>query len=871
MKLSSKSFSGFVHYAEIVTKVLKPVPTITALLLVAIWTVALTNYSADNRRNATAQALQAANLAVAFEQQAFHTISEFDNLLVFSRELHASQSFTWERIVNSSYAINKTKSYMHYLTITDADGNIIASTLDFVFGTPVNLSDREGFTAQKNAKKDSLFISKPVFGRLARQWVIHLTRPLRKPNGEFDGIIAVILPVDALTKMYSDVSLGNRGGIALLGDDGMFYAGTGAFAPRLGTPYREPQIVSTIPVTSTLSGGTSSLVESQIFDGLPRLVANHKVPNYPLSVMIATTNELSDEFFNGNYTTYFGITLLCTALLVLTSLVISRLQAHAKASIEQRNAMEIEKKVAEASASDRSLFLAVMSHEIRTPLNGVLGALDLMRGTSLDDRTQRCLNMATESSETLLKLIDDILLFSKSENSHIDLAQNPFSLDHVCSSLHKSLLSLTIVNKNRFKLNVCPQAKRTVIGDAHRLRQVLSNLIGNANKFTKKGTISLSVEALPGSGDNLAVKISITDTGLGIPQDKQKLIFDRFQTLDATYTRRTDGTGLGLAICDQIVRAMGSQIKLVSNPGEGSCFSFELAFPYADADVVAKISTVAKPEPQMVTQPLRILLAEDNYTNTYVATQLLTDAGHTVTHAANGRKAVDLALSQPFDLILMDISMPEMNGIDAVAAIRSSSSQNASRYIIALTAHAVSGDEAKFLAAGMNGYLTKPIRKEVLLAAIDSFNRSKPQQEPSKSPIAKQLDPAPCEPPLVDRSTFGDFVRDRPIEQALKTLEIFRSELKEKIVSLEAIIDRQDKIELQAFAHSTIGSGSMLGASRLVALSRSIEEECEEAKPFDQMETERLLTVLRASIEEFEKFNGEAALKVAIGSHGLAA
>ena len=871
MKLSSKSFSGFVHYAEIVTKVLKPVPTITALLLVAIWTVALTNYSADNRRNATAQALQAANLAVAFEQQAFHTISEFDNLLVFSRELHASQSFTWDRIVNSSYAINKTKSYMHYLTITDADGNIIASTLDFVSGTPVNLSDREGFTAQKNAKKDSLFISKPVFGRLARQWVIHLTRPLRKPNGEFDGIIAVILPVDALTKMYSDVSLGNRGGIALLGDDGMFYAGTGAFAPRLGTPYREPQIVSTIPVTSTLSGGTSSLVESQIFDGLPRLVANRKVPNYPLSVMIATTNELSDEFFNGNYTTYFGITLLCTALLVLTSLVISRLQAHAKASLEQRNAMEIEKKVAEASASDRSLFLAVMSHEIRTPLNGVLGALDLMRGASLDDRTQRCVNMATESSETLLKLIDDILLFSKSENSNIDLAQNPFSLDHLCSSLHKSLLSLTIVNKNRFKLEVCPQAKRTVIGDAHRLRQVLSNLINNANKFTNKGSISLRLQALSDSTDRLSVRISITDTGLGIPLDKQKLIFDRFQTLDATYTRRTDGTGLGLAICDQIIRAMGSQIKLESNLGQGSCFSFELSFPYAQSAEIPKADFTRSLEPQPSTKPLRILLAEDNYTNTYVATQLLTDAGHAVSHAANGRKAVDLALSQPFDLILMDISMPEMNGIEAIAAIRSSLSQNSAVHVIALTAHAVDGDEAKFLAAGMNGYLTKPIRKEVLLAAVNSLSHSKPLRQASNLETAAHSRPSPCEPPLVSLGTFADFVRDRPIEQALKTLQIFKSELKEKTVCLEEIIHRQDVAQLQAFAHSTIGSGSMLGASRLVALSRLIEEECEVATPFDQMKTKRLLSVMHASIEEFEKYNGKDALTCLIGSRGLAA
>ena len=586
--------------------------------------------------------------------------------------------------------------------------------------------------------------------------------------------------------------------------------------------------------------------------------------------MIASADE-NDRTWLQKYWPYIAVAALSTLLLIVTATAFQLAQEQARRSLEQRNSMEVAKKVAEANAVDRSLFLAVMSHEIRTPLNGVLGALDLIKRDDLNHRTHRCVDMATESSETLLKLIDDILLFSKSDHNHIDLAQEPFVLTDLFASVHKSLLSLTISNKNRFELSICAEAKHAVVGDAHRLRQVLVNLIGNANKFTKKGRILLKIETMPGPADALTVRISVKDTGIGIPKEKQGLIFNRFQTLDASYSRRTDGTGLGLAICDKLVRAMGAEIQLESEPGVGSCFSFELTFRLSDQ----KVERAPESQKRLIglggTQPLRILLAEDNPTNVYVATELLSDAGHIVKHASNGRNAVDLANLEEFDVILMDISMPEMDGLQATAAIRSSKSRNAAIPIIALTAHVGLDDQETFQSAGMDGYLTKPVRRDVLLKAISGL-AIQGKRPGADSPVTAAAENAASrEHSVVDLATLSEFVRDRPIDRALKTVQIFVDELRHKVETLEEIIKRDSKEELQFLAHSNIGSGAMLGAVRLVELSRSVEVNCQKGAVSCASDGNILLGIMRETVAVFSTVKSEETLETLLVEKRLAA
>ena len=269
----------------------------------------------------------------------------------------------------------------------------------------------------------------------------------------------------------------------------------------------------------------------------------------------------------------------------VASTAASEAKIMATSSLEQLNAMEVEKQVAERAAADRSLFLATMSHEIRTPINGVLGALDLIRDESLSDRGRHCVKMATDSGETLLGLINDILLFSKSENDRLYLDQNAFDLETLVETTKSVMINSIQKSSNAITFSVCSKVERPVIGDAPRLRQVLINLISNANKFTNDGNIALRIDSLRDDDDELTVRFSVTDTGIGIPKENHELIFNRFQTLDPSYTRRTDGTGLGLAICDKLVRAMGGEINIDSEVGRGSCFYFDLVFPYAAGQV----------------------------------------------------------------------------------------------------------------------------------------------------------------------------------------------------------------------------------------------------------------------------------------------
>ena len=846
-----------------------PVIVFAALLMVAIWAMLADFIMADYRFNEANRSAEAINLAAAFEQHTAHTFSEFDNFLIFARDLHETKSLPWSTIVTSSYAVVKNSSYLHYLSVTNAAGDIVASTLDFVSDSPVSMADRESFIFQKETTNDRLFISKPVFGRLAKQWVVHLTRPLRKPNGEFDGIIAIILPVASMTQAYDKLSLGEGGGVALVGDDGIFRAGTAGFQARLGQSYREPKVIDPAVPAIELPGRGNSRLEKQVFDGRARLVAYRHLSQYPLRIMIARAEETDQELFQ-RYLPHVAVAGLITLLLIATAAGLQRAQEQARRSLEQRNSMEVEKKVAEANAVDRSLFLAVMSHEIRTPLNGVLGALDLIKRDDLDLRSQRCVGMATESGETLLKLIDDILLFSKFDQNHIDLTQEPFVLKDLCESVHKSLLSLTITSKNRFELSMCSDAKQAVVGDAHRLRQVLVNLVGNANKFTKKGRIVLKVETLPGRAGTLTVRLSIKDTGIGIPKEMQKMIFNRFQTLDPSYSRRTDGTGLGLAISDKLVRAMGNEIKLESEPGAGSCFSFELTLPLS-AQNLERAPESQQRRAGLGATPLRILLAEDNPTNTYVASELLSDAGHTVRHASNGRKAVDLANLEEFDIILMDISMPEMDGLQAAAAIRSSKSRNAAIPIIALTAHVGMDDQETFLSAGIDGYLTKPVRRDVLLQAI-AEHVMQGKRPGAQSPAKVSAEQAVSgEHSVVDFATLSEFVRDRPVDRALKTVQIFVDELRHKVDTLEAIIKRDSKEELQFLAHSNIGSGAMLGAVRLVDISRAIEAGCLEGAVSCSSDGNILLGIMRETVAVFSAVKNEATLETFLVAKRLAA
>jgi len=418
--------------------------------------------------------------------------------------------------------------------------------------------------------------------------------------------------------------------------------------------------------------------------------------------------------------------------------------------LEQKNE-QLEKALFAAREATlmKSRFLANMSHEIRTPMNGVLGMTDFLLGSGLNAEQQEYAESIKRSADSLLALINDILDLSRIEAGKLRLDSVDFPLRSSVAETC-SLFALQARAKGlEFVSSVAPGVPEQAVGDAGRLRQVLTNLLGNAIKFTERGQVGLKAEIVSQTRDAIQLKFTVHDTGIGIPSGEQGRLFDTFTQVDESNTRKYGGTGLGLAISKQLVELLSGEIGLESEPGRGSSFWFTASFGKSTRPEVAVSASpaaqrsevgfrqTAKPRVMAATsqtrtaQPaeapaavsplqkqMRILLAEDNEINQRITLRLLQKLGLAADAVVNGREAVEALEKRKYDLVLMDCQMPDMDGFEATAVIRSREGSSRHQTICALTANAMDGDKERCLAAGMDDYISKPVGLEKLREAL---------------------------------------------------------------------------------------------------------------------------------------------------------
>ncbi|MFC3914119.1 response regulator [Pseudaeromonas sharmana] len=507
---------------------------------------------------------------------------------------------------------------------------------------------------------------------------------------------------------------------------------------------------------------------------------------------------------------------------------------------------------AELANRAKSYFLATMSHEIRTPLNAVINFSQMLAETPLQSHQLQLLQGVIEAGHSLLQLVDDVMDFSRIEAGKLELASEAFSLQKLLQDISAVYGKLAAEGGLRFDTHIAPGLPDSVLGDEARVRQILQNLLSNAIKFTQQGYVTVRVTREP-SGDRFC--FSVADSGLGMDASEQAHLLAAFSQHDGGLSHHSGGgTGLGLAIVARLVHAMGGELGFSSNKGEGSCFW--LLLPMEAVSVPSATLSASLPPPCF---NRHILLVEDSPTNQMVASSLLQKAGCHVDVVDNGMSAVEFLRGQMVDLVLMDVSMPQMDGLEATRRIRALGEVYDQLPIVAMTAHALQQDRAQCLAAGMNDYLTKPLQRERFYEMLDRW------LQPQSSEMTLTVPPASSSPEITAKTTqseWGLLIDEAQLHRLrqetspgvfLQVMTLFDVEAKQHMQGLMRALAAGALEEAAREAHAIKSSAGSLGAQRIYRLSAAIEMACRQNESPPWGLVEQLDSVLASTLRQLQQ------------------
>lgn len=592
------------------------------------------------------------------------------------------------------------------LTWIDAGGRRIVST-DTTVLPETNVARAESFAASRQGTTVGMFIGHPYRLSESGPWLLPVSRRVTGQDGTFLGAVEGVINGGYFLATYSGIDASVGAAVTVFRDDGVSLIRSEKRDEFIGESAARGPLFNI-----WMSEARNGTIEAESpFDRETRILSYRRVPDLPLIAAVSFDKSAVLKPWLASLIITGGLTLVVViAILVFTGWLMVLAAANERTQLE----LAAQTKRADAASRAKSDFLATMSHEVRTPMTGIIGYADLLFQAEPDPKLKEYARVVGDSARALLSILDDILDLSIIEAGRLILREGP--VDPVKTVTDAVAIIAAVASEKGVvtATHVGEGVPRNLVGDRDRLRQVVANLLGNAVKFTDRGRIDVTIERLRSVDAGEEIRISVADTGIGIPKESLGRLFERFTQVDNSIARRFGGTGLGLAICKNLVERMGGRIGVDSEPGRGSTFWFTVTLPL---DPAAADEAASEPDAEAPASG-RVLVVDDNAANLSLVEAMLGAVGHKVDTARNGSIAVERVTEGDYDVVLMDLSMPVMDGFEATSRIRALPLPKSSVAIVALTASSSPEEVERCRKAGMDGHVAKPIETLALLTAV---------------------------------------------------------------------------------------------------------------------------------------------------------